>query len=289
MPSCVSAIVCWLGRFSAVRSLMLKLEKRQIFLQQEAESKQEALQLAGKKMLETGLVSADYLPGIHARESLASTFLDNGIAIPHGMPELRRAIKKTGVVVVQFPEGVEWGVNQLVFLAFGIAAQCHEHLRILGGLTRVLDNRPLCHYLARTREPEIIVDALEGKPLPGLGSLGEWQKAYLNQSQRETCERGWVSRACTKSNELTREYLIHNINGLHARCGSAFIAALTHYDARVYVRNVSKNGEYVNGRSLVKLLGLELVCGETLGIRLSGLHAFDALKRLDQLFQKSFF
>ncbi|WP_257274981.1 MULTISPECIES: PTS sugar transporter subunit IIA [unclassified Endozoicomonas] len=267
---------------------MLKLEKTQIFLQQEAKNKHEALQLAGSKMLETGLVSADYLPGIHARETLASTFLDNGIAIPHGMPQSRHAIKKTGVVVIQFPEGVEWGVNQPVFLAFGVAAHCHEHLRILGGLTRVLDDRLLCRYLARTHEPEKIIDALEGKPLPGLGSLSEWQKAYLNQSRRETSERGWVSRTCTRSRELTREYLINNINGLHARCGSAMIAALTHYDTRVYVRNVSKNGEYVNGRSLVKLLGLELVCGETLGIRLSGLHAHEALKRLDQLISEEF-
>ncbi|MGI9279037.1 MAG: PTS sugar transporter subunit IIA [Endozoicomonas sp.] len=267
---------------------MLKLEKAQIFLQQEAQSKQEALQLAGNKMLETGLVSADYLPGIYTRETLASTFLDHGIAIPHGMPEHRHAIKRTGVVVIQFPEGVEWGQNQHVFLAFGIAAHCNEHLRILSGLTRVLDNRPLCSYLARTREPEKIVDALEGKPLPGLGSPHEWQKAYLNQSQRETCERGWVSRSYSKVRELTREYVIHNTNGLHARCGSAFISALTEYDTRVYVRNVSKNGEYVNGRSLVKLLGLELVCGEILGIRLSGLHASAALKRLDQLLSEEF-
>ncbi|WP_252178583.1 PTS sugar transporter subunit IIA [Endozoicomonas sp. 4G] len=263
---------------------MLKLEKAQIFLQQEAKDKQEALQLAGNKMLETGLVSADYLPGIHVREALASTFLNHGIAIPHGMPQFRHAIKKTGVVVVQFPEGVEWGVNQPVFLAFGIAAHSHEHLRILSALARVLDNRPLCRYLARTREPEKIVDALEGKPLPGLAGLGEWH----HPGQRETCERGWVSRSSSKTQELTREYRIHNTNGLHARCGSAFISALTYYDTRVDVRNVSKNGEYVNGRSLVKLLGLELVCGETLGIRLSGVHARDALKRLDRLISEEF-
>ncbi|WP_062261541.1 PTS sugar transporter subunit IIA [Endozoicomonas arenosclerae] len=262
---------------------MLKLEKTQIFLQQEARSKQEALQLAGNKMIETGLVSAEYLPGIHTRETLASTFLDHGIAIPHGMPESRHAIKKTGVVVIQFPEGVEWGVDQQVFLAFGIAAQCNEHLKILSGLTRVLDNRPLCSYLARTREAGKIVDALEGKLLPGLGSQKEWQNGYMKQSRRETCERGWVSRTGSKVKEVTREYVIRNTNGLHARCGSAFISALTDYDTRVDVRNVSKNGDYVNGRSLVKLLGLELVCGETLGIRLSGLHASAALKRLEQL------
>ena len=246
-------------------------------------TKQDALQLAGHKMMETGLVSEEYLPGIMARETLASTFLDHGIAVPHGMPESRHAIKKTGVVVIQFPEGVEWGNDHQVFLAFGIAAHCNEHLKILSGLTRVLDNRPLCSVLARTLEADLIVHALEGKAVPGLGG----HSTHQSQCQRKTCDRGWVTtsaRESPESRELFREFLVRNTNGLHARCGSAFIAAMNDFETRVEVRNVTKNGEYVNGRSLVKLLSLELVSGEVLGVRLSGSQLKSALKRLE-LFQ----
>ena len=257
--------------------LMIKLEPSQVFLKQEAKNKYDALQLAGLKMLETGLVSNDYLPGIHARESLASTFLDHGIAIPHGLPESRDAIHKTGVVVIQFPEGVKWEHNQQVYLAFGIAAHCNEHLKILSGLTRVLDNRPLCKLLSKTTERQVILDALEGKLLPGC----EPEKEYLFLRRNA---QGWA-KAPKSDSQFSMEFTLNNENGFHSRCCTAFISAIESIDAKIDVRNVSKSSLYVNGRSLVKLLSLEVTTGETVEVRVSGDSSNSAKSRLESLFK----
>ncbi len=47
-----------------------------------------------------------YVNGMLAREQQTSTFLGNGIAIPHGTTDTRDQVLKTGVQVFQFPEGV---------------------------------------------------------------------------------------------------------------------------------------------------------------------------------------
>ena len=66
--------------------------------------------------------------------------IGNGIAIPHGLGADRDLIKKTGVSVVQFPDGVEWNPRQTVRIVVGIAAKSDEHLEILAALTDVLDD-----------------------------------------------------------------------------------------------------------------------------------------------------
>ncbi len=48
-----------------------------------------------------------------AREQQTSTFLGNGIAIPHGTTDTRDQVLKTGVKVYQFPQGVLWGEGQV--------------------------------------------------------------------------------------------------------------------------------------------------------------------------------
>lgn len=252
---------------------MLKLEKSQIHLQQDANTKHEALLLAGQKMIDAGLVSEPYTQGLVARELVASTFLDHGIAIPHGMPEYRDAIKKTGIVVLQFPDGVDWGNGNQAFLAFAIAAHTQDHLNILGGLARVLDNRALCSQLASTCEADAIVQAIEGRSRLSSNAMG----------CRPLCERGWAQKSEYASGVLEREFIIRNANGFHARCCSSFISALEPFDVRVDVRNASKDGHYVNGRSLVKLLGLELVKGERLSVRVTGHQAGDALNDVERI------
>ena len=71
------------------------------------------------------LVQADnvengYLQGMLARELQTSTFLGNGIAIPHGTLDTRSMVKKTGVQVFQFPQGIEWGEGNIAYVVIGI-------------------------------------------------------------------------------------------------------------------------------------------------------------------------
>jgi mannitol/fructose-specific phosphotransferase system IIA component len=100
---------------------MLELTIEQISMGQSAVDKSAALHLLAQHLVADGLVAEGYLAGLQAREAQGSTFLGQGIAIPHGTPDTRDQVFSTGVRLMQFPEGVDWGDGQIVYLAIGIA------------------------------------------------------------------------------------------------------------------------------------------------------------------------
>ena len=143
---------------------MLELTIEQISMGQTAVDKSAALQLLANKLVADGLVAEGYLDGLRAREAQGSTFLGQGIAIPHGTPETRDLVFTTGVRLLQFPEGVDWGDGQMVYLAIGIAAKSDEHLRLLQLLTRALGETDLGEALRRASSAEALLKLLQGAP-----------------------------------------------------------------------------------------------------------------------------
>lgn len=143
---------------------MLELTVEQISMGQSAVDKSAALHLLAEKLVADGLVAEGYLSGLQAREAQGSTFLGQGIAIPHGTPETRDQVFSTGVRLLQFPEGVDWGDGQIVYLAIGIAAKSDEHLRLLQLLTRALGETDLGQALRRAGSAEALLKLLQGAP-----------------------------------------------------------------------------------------------------------------------------
>lgn len=143
---------------------MLELTVEQISMAQTAVDKSAALYLLAGKLVDDGLVAEGYLQGLQGREAQGSTFLGQGIAIPHGTPETRDLVFATGVRLLQFPDGVDWGDGQIVYLAIGIAAKSDEHLRLLQLLTRALGETDLGEALRRAKSPEALLKLLQGAP-----------------------------------------------------------------------------------------------------------------------------
>ena len=143
---------------------MLELAKEQIAMGQVAADKAEALRLLADRLVADGLVAEGYLEGLQAREAQGSTFLGQGIAIPHGTPQTRDLVFATGVRLLQFPQGVDWGDGQIVYLAIGIAARSDEHLRLLQLLTRALGETDLAEALRRATSAEALLKLLQGAP-----------------------------------------------------------------------------------------------------------------------------
>ena len=117
---------------------MLSLSVNDIELNQSPINKEIAIENLAQNLYAKGYVEKSYVDGMQARELQHSTYLGNGIAIPHGTLETRSAVKKTGVQLHHFPNGVDWGEGQRVYLAIAIAATSDEHLSILKQLTKVL-------------------------------------------------------------------------------------------------------------------------------------------------------
>ncbi|OOF46329.1 bifunctional PTS fructose transporter subunit IIA/HPr protein [Rodentibacter trehalosifermentans] len=127
---------------------MLELSESNIHLNAYAETKQQAIEMAAGALETAGNVESGYLQGMLAREQQTSTFLGNGIAIPHGTLETRDKVKKTGVQVLQFPKGIEWGEGNVAYVVIGIAARSDEHLALLRQLTHVLGDEDTAEKLA---------------------------------------------------------------------------------------------------------------------------------------------
>lgn len=128
---------------------MLELSESNIHLNANAADKQQAIEMAASALVQADNVENGYLQGMLAREQQTSTFLGNGIAIPHGTLDTRSMVKKTGVQVFQFPQGIEWGEGNIAYVVIGIAARSDEHLSLLRQLTHVLSDEDTVARLAK--------------------------------------------------------------------------------------------------------------------------------------------
>ncbi|WP_104402703.1 fused PTS fructose transporter subunit IIA/HPr protein [Vibrio penaeicida] len=142
---------------------MLTLKESDITLDCQANSKPQAVQLVATALNVKGLVSPSYVEGMLERESQSSTYLGNGIAIPHGTTQTRDLVKKTGVSIHHFPKGIDWGNGNIAYLVIGIAAQSDEHLGILKQLTNVLSEDEVQEKLKGATKAIEILDILNGK------------------------------------------------------------------------------------------------------------------------------
>lgn len=85
---------------------------------------------------------------------------------------------------------------------------------------------------------------------------------------------------------LTREVVVLNRYGIHARPAALLVKAAARFDCEIMIE---KNGVQVNAKSIMGLLTLEGNNGATLQIHASGHDAKEALTALTELFEKKFF
>lgn len=90
----------------------------------------QALQEATDILISAGAVTPAYVDAMRQREETVSTYMGNGLAIPHGTNETKEAILASGLSVVRYDGGVDWAGEQATFV-IGIAGRGDEHLEIL--------------------------------------------------------------------------------------------------------------------------------------------------------------
>lgn len=110
-----------------------------VFLGLDSVSKEEAIVMAGQKLVENGYVNESYIEAMLEREKIMTTFMGMGVAIPHGVNEAKKEILASGIVILQFPEGVDFD-GEKAYLIIGIAGVGNEHLEILSNIAVVLDD-----------------------------------------------------------------------------------------------------------------------------------------------------
>jgi phosphotransferase system HPr (HPr) family protein len=222
-----------------------------------AADRDEAIQIVGRMLVDAGCVTPDYLAEMRDREEIVSTYLGNGIALPHGTNEARTAVLRTGLAVVQFPDGVAWG-DERAHLVIGLAATSDDHIAIMARLATVLGDEALCRRLAQTTDAmEIHTVLASGEPMGAPGNGG-----------------------AAADDELERTLVVANPSGLHARPAASVVDRVRGLDAELAIES---NGRRANARSITALLGLGVSTGDSVRLIAHGPEAEAALDAVTQI------
>ena len=136
-----------------------------ISLGEEGLTMEEAIGRVSGMLFDLGAVEEGYGASMLAREELISTYLGNGIALPHCTYEDKGLIKRTALVLAQYPAGIPWGdEDDIAYLVFGLAAVGEEHLAVMSHLAEVLDDEDLCDQLAVATDESYVRETLAAPP-----------------------------------------------------------------------------------------------------------------------------
>jgi phosphocarrier protein FPr len=222
-----------------------------------ASDRDTAIDLVGGMLVDSGCVTTAYVAEMRARERIVSTYLGNGIALPHGTNEGRTAVRRTGLAVAQFPAGVSWG-EERAYLVIGLAALAEEHIGVLQRLATILGDEALCRRLAVTADANEI---------------------YQTLSQPDE-EPAADHDPPARPDEIVRQLTITNPHGLHARPAAAVVARARGFDAGIVLE---ANGRRADARSITGLLGLGAAVGDEVRIVAQGGDAAQAIEAVSAI------
>ncbi|MCD8152124.1 MAG: PTS mannitol transporter subunit IICBA [Clostridiales bacterium] len=130
-----------------------------IRLGQKPVSKEEAIQAAGELLEKLGYVDHSYVDAMQEREKITTTYMGMGVAIPHGTTQAKGEVKKTGIVFLQYPEGVDFG-EEKAQLVFGIAGIGDEHLDLLAKICTMLEDEDRMETMKTTEDAAWVLEQL---------------------------------------------------------------------------------------------------------------------------------
>ncbi len=150
--------------FEPQQPSVFQIQAENIHLGLQATSKQEAIEFAGNKLVELGYAEPEYVAAMFEREKLVPTYLGESIAVPHGTIEAKDKVKKTGIVICQYPSGVQFTDDKedVAKLVIGIAAKNDEHIQVITTITNALDEPDAIDTLTSTTDVNQILDILSG-------------------------------------------------------------------------------------------------------------------------------
>ena len=121
-----------------------------------ASSREEAVRLCGELLHTLGAVEKEYVDAMWERENIISSFMGEGVALPHGTDASRKYVNFAQLVLVRFADQVDWDGEQ-VRLCIGIAAKGDEHGELLGDLAeKLLDEKSYKQLMESNSTTELL-------------------------------------------------------------------------------------------------------------------------------------
>ncbi|MGF1787256.1 PTS mannitol transporter subunit IICBA [Photobacterium swingsii] len=144
---------------------VFQIQAQNIHLGLQASTKEEAIRYAGEQLVKLGYAESEYVDAMFEREKLVSTYLGESIAVPHGTVEAKDRVIKTGIVICQYPAGVQFSDDEddVAKLVIGIAAKNDEHIQVITTITNALDDPDAIERLTSTRDVNEVLSILAGQ------------------------------------------------------------------------------------------------------------------------------
>lgn len=128
------------------------LAEDSIRLRSSAEDRFDAVRQCGRALLDVHAVDEAYVDAMEQRERTVSTFVGEGVAIPHGTLAGKESVRRDALVVLGFPDGIDWEGND-VRVCVGIAAAGGGHIALLSQLAEILLDPSRAALLRAATEP----------------------------------------------------------------------------------------------------------------------------------------
>lgn len=150
------------------------LNEEHVLLNMKAKDKWEAIEQVGTVLIHRGNVGDHYIEEMKQRERVFSTYLGNGVALPHGMNAKSDQIKKAGISIAQYPQGITFADGQKAYILIAIAGKGEKQLSILSRLAEIIEQKDtvnkLIHAATRKEIVQIIKNGLVTSHKKGEGN-----------------------------------------------------------------------------------------------------------------------
>lgn len=133
-----------------------------IVLEGRAATRDAAIEEAGQLLVAEGAVPDAYVLAMHDRERSVSTYMGNGLAIPHGTDEAKRLVLRTAISYVRYPSTVTWDGERRAEFVVAVAGTGDDHLRVLSRLAKIFVDPEQVEQLRLAQTPEQVHALLDG-------------------------------------------------------------------------------------------------------------------------------
>jgi PTS system mannitol-specific IIA component len=135
------------------------LDPSAIRLAETATDRNAAIRRCGEVLVETGAVDPAYVEAMLEREQSISTYVGEGVAIPHATLAGKQAVHRDALAVLRFPAEVDWD-GFPVSVCVAIAARGDGHVAILAELAQILLDPDRAAALRAATSPEAVLELL---------------------------------------------------------------------------------------------------------------------------------
>lgn len=144
---------------------MWQFSEADIFLNQSFRSATEAIAYAGEQLVQRGYVTSNYIEAMQQRHRQVSVYIGNFVALPHADVQEGNILKE-GIVIIQVPDGVDFGTKdkrQLATIIVAVSLKKWTQLTVLQELALFFSEIENVRKMSDATEKSTVLAMLENK------------------------------------------------------------------------------------------------------------------------------